>query len=278
MYHITKTGEFAVCSATVKDCPLGGPHGTRQELEVALAEAHDLAGLSKAQRYPLPPSEGYPKNWGKDDLDFWKPIEESLGLYIFQGNGYIPGDPTMSTFYCFDCHRRLPKSDAYEKANWKVMCDCGHYAQDGLTGVTLKPGAEKYFNKQAVRDDEWYHYTSHEAWESFLNEDNDEARVVHLGTKEAALDRQNHTDRAVGKLYKVRLKPEAEIADEVLEDDPYNQEDAPLVREGGIQKGILVSGVTRYMNYYEDPGSVSLVANPRLLEIVEVQDYDEKSS
>lgn len=278
MYHITKNGDFAVCSAVIKDCPLGGPHGTREELEKALAENHSLEGFSKIQRYPLPPSEGYPEHWGAYDRDFWSVIEEKLGLYIFQGKGYVPSDPEGSVYYCFDCHRRLPKSEVYSQVNWRVLCACGQYSQDGLTGVTLKLGSEKYFHKDAVREDEWYHYTSHEDWESFLSPDNDEARVVHLGTKEAALDRQNHTDRAVGKLYKLRLKPEAEIADEILEDDPYNQQDAPLVSEGGVQKGILVSGVTRYMNYYEDPGSVSLVANPRLLEVVEVQECGEKDN
>lgn len=270
MHHITAKGEIALCRAKVRACPLEGEHGTRSELEQALTAGYTpLPPTIQKHRYELPPSEPLPSDWLPEELAFWEKVREHLGVYVHQRRAYVPSSRIGSVYFCFTCYRRLPHSEAYSQVNWEVLCECGAKVQDGLAGITLKAGVEKFFHSPAVLEEEWYHYTAHPTWETFLAPANAAARVVHLGTREAALDRQHHTQNRAGALYRLRIRSDAQVAEEILDEDPFNQMDAPLVSSGGVQKGVLVSGVTRYLNSYEDPGSMSLIANPRLLEVVE---------
>jgi len=275
MYHITGKGEIDLCRAKPGNCPLeDSPHGTREEIEAQLEEQYGLMPTVTSRK--LPPFEPMPEKWDEYENEFWRAVEKKLGLLIHKGIPYVLGDSSKSVYYCLDCNTQFPKSDDFKSPGWKKRCEnCLQLSEDGIVGYTLKPGAEKFFEKEAVLESEWYHYTSHAEWESFLNPGNPEATVIHLGTEEAALDRWNHTRASRDiKLYKVRLKQHAEVADNILQDDPYNDKIPPLVADGGVQQGILMSGVTRYQNAYEDPGSFSLMVNPELIEIVDVTELN----
>jgi hypothetical protein len=276
MYHIAKSGEMAVCRAKVKACPLGGPHGTRAELEAVL-EAEYVPKPLKRNDYSLPPSEPIPAGMLADEEEFWQATRENLGGFVYKGLMFVPSskDESLSQYYCLKCSHRLPKDDVQSQPTWKMPCPtCGVNCDDGLVGVTLQPKTEPVFHKAPVLEADWYHYTTNENWSDFVKEGNPDARVVHLGSKEAALDRKLATGDKAGRLYKLRLKQDAVIADHVLDDDPFNDEDAPLISRTDDTRKVLVSGVTRYLNYYEDPGSMSLIANPQAFEIVEVSSVD----
>lgn len=274
MHHINRNGEIAVCKATKKACPLGGAHGTREELEQVLAETYttDSVLTKTSKKYELPESEGLPE-LNSLDLHYWTVVDATLGVFVHKGHPFVRSDSTKSQYYCLECNTRLPKSDEYTKVQWSVNCpNCGRECIDNLVGTTLLESSEKFFHKEAVREAVWYHYTENEEWESYLEADNAEARLMHFGTHQAAMDRKLATGNGGGRLYEIRLKPTAEIADEVLEDDPFNDDDvAPLATTAAEEsRGLLVNGVTRYVNYYEDPGSVSLIAHPGSFEIVNI--------
>jgi hypothetical protein len=276
VYHISKKGQLAICRAEPGECPLeDSPHGTQEEIEAQLEESYGLTPTVSKRR--LPPSEPMPEKWSEDELEFWQNVKDKLGLLIYQGNPYVLGDSSKSVYYCLDCNTQFPKSDEYTTPGWKKRCEgCRELSEDGIVGHTLKPGEERFFEKEAVLESEWYHYTAQgDHWESFLAPGNPKAKMIHLGSEDAALHRRSSTRGAIRgtealRVYKVRLKQDAVVADNILQDDPFNDRTAPLVADGGIQKGILMSGVTRYVNDYEDPGSMSLMVNPELIEIVDL--------
>jgi len=283
VYHISKKGQLAICRAEPGECPLeDSPHGTPEEIEAQLEESYGLTPTVSKRR--LPPSEPMPESWGEFEREFWRATEKKLGLLIYQGIPYALGDSSKSNYYCLDCNEQFPKSDDFKTPSWRKKCQqCGEVSEDGVAGHVLKPGDERFFEKEAVLESEWYHYTAHGAdWEAFLEPGNPKAKLVHLGSKESALDRKSHTRLARSgseelRLYRVRLKPGAVVAENILQDDPFNAKSAPLVSEGGVQKGILMGGVTRYLNAYEDPGSMSLMVNPELIEIVDMTELDQDS-
>ena len=280
MYHISKNGQLARCRAQPGECPLeDSPHGTQEEIEAQLEESYGLTPTVSKRR--LPPSEPIPEKWDEFERDFWKATEAKLGLLVHQGVPYALGDTSLSVYYCLECNTQFPKSDEYRVPGWKKRCEqCGEVSEDSVVGYTLKPGDEKFFEKEAVLESEWYHYTTHgEDWESFLEPGNPKAKLVHLGSRDSAVDRYTHTRSGLHggeelRIYKVRLKPESVVAENILQDDPFNAQIVPLVADGGVQRGILMSGVTRYLNAYEDPGSMSLMVNPELIEIVDVTGLD----
>ena len=271
MYHISRSGDIALCGAAPGNCPLkSSPHGTLEELEAGLENDYGLLS-TQTRSWKLPESEPMREDWIPEERRFWIRVNEKLGLVIYQGIPYVPSDPSGSVYYCVHCHTRLPHSDEYRKTSWEVDCPgCGTICRDGLTGVSLKPGAERFFYEKEVFRSDWYHYTSYEDWESLGTRPSTDISVIHLGTEDAALDRRTHTGGKPGRLYRVRLKPGTELAEKILEEDPYNDEPSPRVQDGVTDKGILLSGATRYMNQYEDPGSMSLIVDPRCLEILEV--------
>lgn len=275
MHHITQTGEIAVCKAVKKACPLGGAHGTREELEQVLAETYAAdASISKAaHKYALPESEPLSKS---NDYQHWNELDEKLGVFVYKGKPFVRSDSSMSQYYCFACNTRLPKSDKHAKAQWMVKCpNCKRECFDSLVGTTLLESSEKFFHEEAVREAVWYHYTENDEWESYLDPKNPESKLMHFGTKQAAMERKLHTGKGGGKLYEIRLKPEAKIAPKVLEDDPFNDDGAPLLSTPQKDsRGLLMSGVTRYVNFYEEPGSMSLMANPKTFDVVNVSSIE----
>lgn len=161
MYHINRNGEIAICKATKKACPLGGAHGTREELEQVLAETYTTDSIltKTSKKYELPPSEGLPE-LNSLDLHYWTVVDATLGVFVHKGHPFVRSDSTKSQYYCLECNTRLPKSDEYTKVQWSVNCpNCGRECIDNLVGTTLLKSSEKFFHKDAVREEVWYHYT-----------------------------------------------------------------------------------------------------------------------
>jgi hypothetical protein len=130
-----------------------------------------------------------------------------------------------------------------------------------------------------VKSIAWFHATNIYNWLEEINytDDEDENRpYVHLGSKEAALElakwkylEDPDGDNEMFYLWQVTLNVEALLADALLEDNNdwfYEVADSTRKTLGG--------DVIRYLNKWESAGSISLLADPRYLTAVRVDDVD----
>lgn len=124
-----------------------------------------------------------------------------------------------------------------------------------------------------VRNRKWYHATTREDWFNGINTPDGQGRqpLVHLGSREAALDRatqmSKHKPGEQWVIYEIDIAPEADIHQDVAGDDngyaPYYAGDEKMVDN--------YTEVTRYVNEFEDKGNVSLLANPSALQLSKVE-------
>lgn len=113
-----------------------------------------------------------------------------------------------------------------------------------------------------------------ENWMEELLDDYEEP-LVHVGTRGAALSRGRDNRDDTRKtyydtwyLYEVMLRPDTQVIPTVVfdlgEDAPALVSDLEESEEywGGSR------GVLRYVNQYENPGSISLIVDPRRLKVI----------
>jgi len=150
---------------------------------------------------------------------------------------------------------------------------CGREIATAVMGIKVHPDSQKFLNASAVRSSLWHHATYRSNWYVGLDEYSREAGediLIHLGTREASLDRAR---TLLGKtLYTVKINPEATISPYVVEDDntwPEGTGDLSVEGWNGY-----FGDVTRYVNRYEMPGSISLIVNYKMISIVEVETLD----
>lgn len=263
IYHLGRNGEPARCRATKRDCPLGGPHGTLMELESHIE--HLMVGRKLTQS-----GEPWPTDLLQGELEFWKSLDANLGVIYRNGCFFVMGDPAYSPYYCSTCYTRLPKSDLYTAATWRIDCPgCGESIEDMFVGIALKVEDEPLLEKSEVHNRFWYHYTSRDDWEDQLNDGT--SRLIHLGNQTAAIEREREL-RGQGenqRVFKIRVKPSAPVLTKIYDEDP--QEIDEFKKAENVDEPALI----RYLNHYEDPGSISLLADAKTLEIVEVRSLDE---
>jgi hypothetical protein len=110
----------------------------------------------------------------------------------------------------------------------------------------------------------WFHATTVDDWFTKVVTDRP---YVHLGTRAAAEHRTQRVTRSGPRtleahdLYVVRLRHDAEVDPRIHEDS----NDWPEFVDGTF------APVIAYRNEYEDFGSLSLLADPRALEIVRIE-------
>lgn len=188
--------------------------------------------------------------------------------------------------FCAHCRTSFTKEEHEEMLSNASVEDypcgaCGKKNTWNDCGVDiLKPDA-KLLDKEAVKENLWFHVTKRKNWIEDINasgaEDITKLPMIHVGSKEAALDRLAHlSEGKTGQkwyLYAVKVNPVAPIADKIHgdEDDfPVTYGDAHEEQK----KGYAISGVTRYVNRYEAPGTISLLANPSAIKVVETRELD----
>ena len=176
-----------------------------------------------------------------------------------------------SGWYCLSCNYALTKEEAGQVDHGLDKCPvCSDRLDGDLMGVNLLKESIPYFDSAFVKEQSWFHATAREDWLPSL-QDMEDAPLAHLGTLESAITRgrdlREDKHRQYGSewyLYEVKLVPQAYIEKNVYNDDnqkfPYYTSDLESNRYG--------NGVIRYVNSYEDPGSVSLIADPQKIVLV----------
>lgn len=273
-YHYSeKTQKAELCSATDRPCPLGGIHGTKDQVQSHIDQSNIeqfevLPSLSKRVEivsHPLPKYEN------PDEQEFWDTMRKDIGTFVWNGCEFAlqPKGEKYSTTYCTTCNTVLTKDHSYFADSKYSTCEsCGHSLRGPYnTGVVLSRDSLKYFDDNSLKTDSWYHTTQNPKWADSLNNDRS---FIHLGTEKASQDRcktlLNDPDSPT-YLYEIEIVDDARVHDKTYYEDPY-QDNSPLTSSDPSKyPKIDFNGVTRYVNEMEDPGSISLLANPKVIRV-----------
>ena len=199
-------------------------------------------------------------------------------------------DARLSPFACSHCGAHTSKlmethmrcaHNAWVNGS-PFRCACGESISVADSTLTIIPASAPLLTDENVKSITWFHATNVYNWleeVSFDYGDEDEDMLrpyVHLGSKEAALElakwkylEENDDDNDMFYLWQVTLNVEAVLADVILEDNnDWFYEVTDSARKS------LGADAVRYLNKWESAGSISLLADPRYLTAVRVDDVD----
>ena len=178
-----------------------------------------------------------------------------------------------SGWYCLDCGYDLTTDEAGMVDRGLDKCpQCSVKLKAETMGIKLLRSSIPLFDSAYAKKQTWFHATARADWLPSL-QDMEDAPLTHLGSFNAAVTRgkdlRDDTHRQYGEewyLYEVSIEPTAYFENKVFNDDdqkfPYYISD---LEESSNRYG---SGAIRYVNSFEEPGSVSLIINPQLLTVV----------
>lgn len=153
-----------------------------------------------------------------------------------------------------------------------TVCSCGAKWQPKEMVVKVTEASLPFFDDKHTRETIWFHASRKKNWLDEVLASYD-IPVVHLGTREAALARVadyqyannvlEQDDNAEWFLYEVRLQ-DGLLSPRVWEDVdtafPYTVSE--------LIDSKMASDFVRYVNRYETPGTISLLANPECITVV----------
>lgn len=177
---------------------------------------------------------------------------------------------------CKKCQRWLSATEnkKLRSAGNAIDCPCGAALSSAFQDATLgiRGDSAQFLDEAIVRSTTWYHATTSEGWSEFVRGGE---HMVHLGTREAALDRV----RAFGDeddpifLYEVTLDAQSPVAADIFSDDDHWPSSPQYCTEDYDVWSVFIDGINRYVNACEAPGSISLLASSayvRVLDRIEI--------
>lgn len=182
-------------------------------------------------------------------------------------------DPTLmglSGLACPTCKRHLtPDEENLLLQKYRLMeadSDCGHSMEAEDTRLTILERYQHMMSlKKCYEEPYWYHATTTVDWPRgrFL---------AHIGSKESALDRARCMK--YDRLYRLEIDISAEWSPHIVADDNFWPTDPERKNDRETE---LFRDVTRYVNRYEIPGSVSLLADTLYLKVVDYTTIEKNS-
>jgi hypothetical protein len=154
-----------------------------------------------------------------------------------------------------------------------VCSRCGTSIVPGDEGTFINDQGLRMLDKRNVEKEVWYHSTQNPNWVEDINKEDPIGGfpLAHFGTKTASEMRASRLyaeewDKRPFYLYELRVKPGTYVANSIIEDE---DEDAPQVSKEIPDNAVYSkNGITRYFNYWEDPGSVSLLSPASNFEVI----------
>jgi len=201
-------------------------------------------------------------------------VQERIGVSAFSIDGWSVAPEGYTGRSCPSCSSYFTSVEidamyaAIGSYTGAIKClHCGAKSTSETANIGVKQDSVALFDEDVARDTIWYHATLMDSWHKKILSAS-RVSLVHLGTKDAALDRAKHISEYMNgtgtwTVYSVKIDKDALIAPLVLDDE---DEDAPSTEENSRSfraRGYEVRGVTRYVNRFEAEGSISLLANPR---------------
>lgn len=174
-----------------------------------------------------------------------------------------------------------PEYDAHEKDWANVQCECGRVRYDQeiecekcfsmlLAGFRItEETAVLMEDEQEVLTRSWFHATEVADWADFVM---DSEKTVHLGTRETAVALlqgryRQFPDSQPYFIYEVTLDSDSIISPVVCKDLVMSWES-----DVDCLKGNTNSDFVRYVNSYENAGSISLIGNPAKMSVLNVEE------
>lgn len=196
-------------------------------------------------------------------------------MKIFK-DGVAPEGATSSA-QCIMCEGFYPEDWQRFEAKFRVNipCGCGSRTSNRFSTIYISQDSAHLLEPDKAKSEVWYHVTSMENWHETLldTEINPVTPLVHVGTLKAALERMeyfvaNHWDEQSYHLYAVTLKEGAR-----LDPNIYDDEDK-WPSEVGYSILFRKYSTFRYVNKFESPGSISLLADPRDFTVQSAMKFD----
>ena len=175
------------------------------------------------------------------------------------------------------CYCDLPISrDGWAKTLTEApTCDkCQRLIDPSDCEVEVESGSAAFLDKEAVQKVTWFHGTTLQEWDQKILAAHDakkEVLLVHIGTRDAAEERivtekVNSCEPQDYYLYELKLKPEFTVSDCIIAD----RNNWPTTTAFKGQEDFEGDLVTRYLNCWESPGSISLLIAADAFEVVSV--------
>lgn len=176
--------------------------------------------------------------------------------------------------YCRNCSKYFEPEfvEKILKASKPSKCpNCNHAATLEDNGVDVRFKDSHLLEEHNVRKASWFHVTTNDDWLEDMSNIENHTPLLHIGSKEAAMDRLRdlmkwQNDGSTWYLYELKIKPEASVNSGLFDDE---NEDCPSSEVEARKTNYDGNGVNLYLNTYEAPGTISLVANPHALREVQ---------
>lgn len=180
----------------------------------------------------------------------------------------------LSAYWCNKCDNHVSKK--VEKtllAEYVAECaGCGGVLFADDVPVKILPRYQNMLNAREIGRLTWWHATQSPGWVESLVEYHDSDRLapyVHVGSKESACALAEMSDRRPNQVwYMNQIKLDVrrfKVSAKVFEDQNYWPED-----HKDVEAFKDFSEITRYVNRYEIPGSVSLLVDYRSVKVEKV--------
>ena len=197
-------------------------------------------------------------------------------MYLETATKTVMEETATSPLSCIHCNTVLSKEDAHNiikeiEYEEYFKCSCGKGSSIEELDVFILPTSIHLLDKDVAKDNIWFHTTNRENWETKVKTA-ERVPYIHAGTFEAAMERHEDRKSTYGWIYELRMKPECELADDVYSD--LNRWDDEVDEDGIFEPDDIhydhPKDALRYVNKWESVGSISLLMDPRMMEVVAV--------
>lgn len=270
-YHINpKTGEPGLCTAFIRDCK----YALLSEHFESKSEAH--AFYEKTQALALLPRKAV-RDLSSSRWDSLFPAMTAAKSKTKTLTNEVKENPERR-IVCPECGRRLGNALAalhFEEIGVQAECvKCGTIVSSipsaGEVFPLIEPNPDSPTYLAAVESNVskmlWYHWSHMSNWheEAFGQEG---PKRIHLGGERAAADRSISAEAgAPGYLYVVEIAHEA-----LIDDSLYNEESKDFTVKDSND-----SDAVRYLNMFEDLGSISLAIKPKAVHVIGYRKTDKR--
>jgi hypothetical protein len=227
----------------------------------------------------------------------WNKVQLEHTKFEYEGIEWELAPEGYSGAYCDRCRSffTVEEIEKADKGTRLLYCKmCNHVHSTGQLASAVRYTDRQFFDKEVVRDTEWYHISTKPNWEEAITEmAESEQPLIHAGSLDAAESRMKYIktitdeDIKVAKLdnpihhdawgskarfyrYTLQITDDATIADHMIPDEDYQAPQTASGMASGEHKDLYArNGVTRYVNEYESHGSVSVMMHPSSFNVVE---------
>lgn len=181
---------------------------------------------------------------------------------------------------CLECHKYLTLSSIHN--TWdgdSLVCDhCKKKTPVGAGGPSLTKQALENLNPAVTKTSVWFHTTKNPNWYESISKES-EVPVIHAGTMLAAWMRaktlQGKSDDQF-YIYEIRLNRDSEVSPLLYDEEDEYDYTTPMHPKTveDTADGFETDKVMRYVNWWEDTGSVSIMASASLFTVSEPRKMD----